>query len=490
MDERVLAERLITYDTSPPARACARPRASSRAGWSRASSTVDGRRLRRAAGHPGRGRARPRARRSSSTATSTSSPRARASSTPRIEGDRLIGRGAYDMKGALAAMMCALKDVAEQDAGARALRLRPRRGVRGRRRAARPTRSSRRACGPTSRSPASRPTCTSASRPRACSRSACRSRAPPPTARRRGWATTRSSRPTTPSAASRRCPSAASPRTSSTARRSTSRGSWAATPSTRSPTRCTHRRRHPLPAQPGPGRDPRPDPRDRGPRDRQVASCARRPSSRAATRTSCALRDAVGRSIEGEALSIGRDGASDAISFLEAGIPAVEFGPVGGGHHGPHEWVSIASLARYRRALGDFVATCRVARAPGAAVAARRRRRPGVERSADRLPSAKPHEPVPDEKPPRVASACTSASRSAGVLITLLTAGDRRLGGPAGGQRARQRHQGGERRRTSSRASRARSTTSPPASRRRSSCSAPTGASSTSSRTTRRARTR
>jgi succinyl-diaminopimelate desuccinylase len=68
-----------------------------------------------------------------------------------------------------------------------------------------------------------------------------------------------------------------------------------------------------------------------------------------------ALRDAVERSIEGDALSVGRDGASDAISFLEAGIPAVEFGPVGGGHHGPHEWVSIASLARYRTALGDFV---------------------------------------------------------------------------------------------------------------------------------------
>ena len=28
---------------------------------------------------------------------------------------------------------------------------------------------------------------------------------------------------------------------------------------------------------------------------------------------------------------------------------------MGGGHHGPHEWVSIASLARYRRALRDFV---------------------------------------------------------------------------------------------------------------------------------------
>jgi len=68
-----------------------------------------------------------------------------------------------------------------------------------------------------------------------------------------------------------------------------------------------------------------------------------------------ALRDAVSGAIEGEALSIGRDGASDAISFLEAGVPAVEFGPVGGGHHGPEEWVSIASLDRYRLALGDFI---------------------------------------------------------------------------------------------------------------------------------------
>jgi succinyl-diaminopimelate desuccinylase len=68
-----------------------------------------------------------------------------------------------------------------------------------------------------------------------------------------------------------------------------------------------------------------------------------------------ALRDAVDRSIEGEVLSVGRDGASDALSFLQAGIPAVEFGPVGAGHHGPQEWVSVSSLARYRRALGDFV---------------------------------------------------------------------------------------------------------------------------------------
>jgi succinyl-diaminopimelate desuccinylase len=68
-----------------------------------------------------------------------------------------------------------------------------------------------------------------------------------------------------------------------------------------------------------------------------------------------ALREGIGRSIEGEALSIGRDGASDAISFLEAGIPAVEFGPIGAGHHGPQEWVSISSLRRFRQALTDFV---------------------------------------------------------------------------------------------------------------------------------------
>jgi succinyl-diaminopimelate desuccinylase len=68
-----------------------------------------------------------------------------------------------------------------------------------------------------------------------------------------------------------------------------------------------------------------------------------------------ALREAVARSIRGEAMSVGRDGASDAASFLGAGIPAVEFGPAGGGHHGPEEWVSLSSLARYRRALGDFV---------------------------------------------------------------------------------------------------------------------------------------
>jgi succinyl-diaminopimelate desuccinylase len=69
-----------------------------------------------------------------------------------------------------------------------------------------------------------------------------------------------------------------------------------------------------------------------------------------------ALCEAVSRSMSGqEVMSVGRDGASDVVAFLQAGIPAVEFGPIGAGHHGPEEWVSLASLARYRGALVDFV---------------------------------------------------------------------------------------------------------------------------------------
>jgi succinyl-diaminopimelate desuccinylase len=57
---------------------------------------------------------------------------------------------------------------------------------------------------------------------------------------------------------------------------------------------------------------------------------------------------------DGEVTGVGRDGASDAISFLRVGIPAVEFGPKGAGHHGPEEWVSVSALGAYRRALVDF----------------------------------------------------------------------------------------------------------------------------------------
>ncbi|MEX0620004.1 MAG: M20/M25/M40 family metallo-hydrolase [Solirubrobacterales bacterium] len=59
---------------------------------------------------------------------------------------------------------------------------------------------------------------------------------------------------------------------------------------------------------------------------------------------------------EGPTVSIGRDGASDAVSFIRAGIPAVEFGPTGAGHHGPDEWVSLSSLETYHRVLKEFLA--------------------------------------------------------------------------------------------------------------------------------------
>ena len=88
-----------------------------------------------------------------------------------------------------------------------------------------------------------------------------------------------------------------------------------------------------------------------------------------------ALSDATAPYINGETTSVGRDGASDAVSFLRAGVPAVEFGPLGGGHHGPEEWVSVTSLASYRRAVVDFVKDCRA----GSTMAAGRRMRPEDE---------------------------------------------------------------------------------------------------------------
>jgi succinyl-diaminopimelate desuccinylase len=67
------------------------------------------------------------------------------------------------------------------------------------------------------------------------------------------------------------------------------------------------------------------------------------------------LTEVVSQFLDTQAVSIGRDGASDASSFVTAGVPAVEFGPAGAGHHGPDEWLSISSLAAYRGALIDFV---------------------------------------------------------------------------------------------------------------------------------------
>jgi succinyl-diaminopimelate desuccinylase len=67
------------------------------------------------------------------------------------------------------------------------------------------------------------------------------------------------------------------------------------------------------------------------------------------------LREAAATYANGETMSVGRDGASDIVSFLRVGVPGVEFGPVGAGHHGPAEWVSVSSLEGYRQALESFL---------------------------------------------------------------------------------------------------------------------------------------
>jgi succinyl-diaminopimelate desuccinylase len=68
-----------------------------------------------------------------------------------------------------------------------------------------------------------------------------------------------------------------------------------------------------------------------------------------------ALGSAARAHHDGEPMSVGRDGASDAVSFLRVGVPAVEFGPTGAGHHGPEEWVSLSSLEAYRQTLDTFL---------------------------------------------------------------------------------------------------------------------------------------
>ena len=95
-----------------------------------------------------------------------------------------------------------------------------------------------------------------------------------------------------------------------------------------------------------------------------------------------ALCQAASRLTDGESMSVGRDGASDAVAFQKAGVPAVEFGPSGGGHHGPDEWVSIDSLALYRRALVDF------ARSVPEQFTERRRGRAGVKKDGVPRPGA------------------------------------------------------------------------------------------------------
>ncbi len=67
------------------------------------------------------------------------------------------------------------------------------------------------------------------------------------------------------------------------------------------------------------------------------------------------LREVAARHFHGNPVSVGRHGASDIVYFQRAGIPGVEFGPIGGGHHGPREYVVSESLETYRQMLVQFV---------------------------------------------------------------------------------------------------------------------------------------
>lgn len=67
------------------------------------------------------------------------------------------------------------------------------------------------------------------------------------------------------------------------------------------------------------------------------------------------LREVAARHFHGNPVGVGRHGASDIVYFQRAGVPGVEFGPIGGGHHGPREYVVSESLETYRQMLVQFV---------------------------------------------------------------------------------------------------------------------------------------
>ena len=68
-----------------------------------------------------------------------------------------------------------------------------------------------------------------------------------------------------------------------------------------------------------------------------------------------ALCEVAARHLHDNPMGVGLHGTSDIVYFQRAGVPGVEFGPIGGGHHGPKEFVVSSSLETYRQMLVQFV---------------------------------------------------------------------------------------------------------------------------------------
>ena len=67
------------------------------------------------------------------------------------------------------------------------------------------------------------------------------------------------------------------------------------------------------------------------------------------------LDRAVAIATKTDCVRFAQHGAADTVFFQAAGIPSVEFGPAGAGHHGPEEYVELPSLGIFYSCLDEMV---------------------------------------------------------------------------------------------------------------------------------------
>ena len=185
------------------------------------------------------------------------------------------------------------------------------------------------------------------------------------------------------------------------------------------PRRLPHGRRPALPARPvarggaAPGALPRPAGDPRG----AAGAAARRRLARARLRAGPAGRRRAATSPRRPRSAATAHPTRSPSS--RSGVPAVEFGPRGAGHHGPDEYVEIESLPRYRRALAEFARMRRGVPAPAPPPI---RRSPPRER---RRPSPATEPPATGASPRRRRMWCRSSAGRCGDrrLVVSVAAG-------------------------------------------------------------------